>query len=183
MFVPYPTVVLILSLEASKHVLKWWERNPQDEVQKLGGRKEDACWLPFFLRLVRCKSKPARFRILTAIQHFFIFSFFAGRYWQSMALVSQFSLLWLEDSSYEHCRWVMSKVTSATNICENLFPGCSMQCEVGKNGSFGGALVPVLWMWTEHIVGACFWVVTNVLHSCRNGVYCSVFTFQKAHTN
>lgn len=183
MFVPYPTVVLILSLEASKHVLKWWERNPQDEVQKLGGRKEDACWLPFFLRLVRCKSKPARFRILTPIQHFFIFSFFAGRYWQSMALVSQFSLLWLEDSSYEHCRWVMSKVTSATNICENLFPGCSMRCEVGKNGSFGGALIPVLWMWTEHIVGACFWVVTNVLHSCRNGVYCSVFTFQKAHTN
>lgn len=42
MFVPYPTVVLILNLEASEHMLKWWERDPQNQVQKLGGRKEGA---------------------------------------------------------------------------------------------------------------------------------------------
>lgn len=97
-------------------------------VRKLGGRKEDVCWLLCSLRLVRCKSEPVLFRLLTTIQHFLSFHFLledTGNGTDQLVLF----MLWLEDSRYERCRWILSKVRSATKVCEILFLGCSMQCK------------------------------------------------------
>lgn len=61
---------------------------PGTSFRKLGGRKEDACWLLFPLRLVRCKSEPVRFRLSTPIQHFISFPFLledTDRQWHQSA--------------------------------------------------------------------------------------------------
>lgn len=113
------------------------KKPPGPSFRNLGGRRGNACWLPFPLRLVRCKSEPVQFSFDPHSAFFLFLFFFARRYWHAMAPVSQFLC----------CGWRILGMNDVGELC----PKSEEVLQRSVRFCSWAALCSVRWVQMDHL--------------------------------